>query len=232
VAGERLGFAIASPREKLLFWTVLVLAFGRFLAINAAVSRLRARLHQKNRELEGVSVKLADLAIRDELTGLRNRREFMKLLAEEAERARRSGDGFSVALVDADGFKEVNDRFGHLAGDVVLQRLAALLAGTVRTGDCLSRYGGEEFAVLLSGTTAEAGAAILERMRDAVERHDWDQLAPGLRLTMSAGVAAGQPGEAVERTLSRADQALYAAKHAGRNCVQASAARQGAAPHG
>lgn len=219
MVGPAAGSGLATPKGRVLFWAVLTLAVGRFLAINAEVSRLRSRLVVKNKELASATTKLGELATHDELTGVWNRREFMNLLAAERARAFRGGPGFSVAMVDVDHFKLVNDEHGHLVGDRTLHEMAQLLQGTLRAADCLARYGGEEFAALLVGGGADAAKAALERMRSAVAAHDWDRLAPGLRLTISAGLAAWRPGEEVDQILSRADDALYEAKNAGRNCV-------------
>ena len=222
--GPALGSGLGTPTGRLLFWAVLTLAVGRFLAVNAEVSRLRSRLVDKNHELAAATAKLGELATHDELTGVWNRREFLNLLAAERARAGRGGPGFCVAMVDADHFKRVNDAYGHLAGDQALHELARLLQGTLRTEDCLARYGGEEFAVLLVGSAAEAAPAALERMRSAVQAHDWQRLAPGIDLTISAGIATWRPGEDMGQVLSRADGALYEAKEAGRNCVRVAAA--------
>jgi diguanylate cyclase len=220
--GSGAGLGPVAPPGRFLFWLVLTRAVGRFLAINAEVSRLRARLHERNKELAQASAKLGELATHDELTGVWNRREFMHLLQDERGRAERGGPAFCVAMVDADHFKQVNDRLGHLAGDGVLQELAQLLESTLRTADRLARYGGEEFAVLLVGSAGEAAPAALERMRNAVSAHEWDRVAPGLRLTISAGIAGWRAGEDVGQLLNRADAALYAAKNAGRNCIRVS----------
>jgi diguanylate cyclase len=220
--GPAAGLGLGAPPGRFLLWVALTLAVGRFLAINAEVSRLRARLHRRNKELAQASAKLGELATHDELTGVWNRREFMHLLQDERGRAERGGPGFCLAMVDADHFKQVNDRFGHVVGDGVLQELAQLLESTLRTADRLARYGGEEFAVLLVGSAGEAPPAALERMRGAVSAHDWDRLAPGLRLTISAGIAGWRAGEDVGQLLNRAAAALYEAKNAGRNCIRVS----------
>jgi diguanylate cyclase (GGDEF)-like protein len=195
-------------------------ALGRFLALNAEVSRLRDRLQERNRDLAMMAGKLADLASRDELTGLWNRREFMRRLTEERKRADRSGSGMCVALVDADHFKKVNDHFGHIVGDMVLQELAGVLDRARRTTDTLARYGGEEFILLLPDANPDSAAHAMERLRAGVERHDWERIAPGLRVTVSSGVAASHNGEDVTRLINRADTALYEAKKAGRNCLR------------
>jgi diguanylate cyclase (GGDEF)-like protein len=220
IVGAHVDIAAASGIEQWFFWLVVSTALGRFLAVNAEVSRLRAGLHERNRELALMAARLADLASRDELTGLWNRREFMRLLQDEKKRVERRGGRFCVALIDADHFKQVNDRFGHLAGDAVLQELAQVFDRTRRMTDTLARYGGEEFILLLLDADTEAALHALERTRIGVERHDWERVAADLRMTISIGVAAWQAGEDVGQTINRADAALYDAKDAGRNCVQ------------
>ncbi|HVL76297.1 MAG TPA: GGDEF domain-containing protein [Noviherbaspirillum sp.] len=217
-----LGMLDWSPAEQLLLWVAVAAALGRFLFINAEVSRLRERLHRKNKELLVATTRLAELASHDELTGLLNRREFIRLLDEEHHRSERGHGGFAVAIVDADHFKSINDRFGHLVGDRVLKELARLLGARCRSSEALARYGGEEFTLLLHDRSAHAVTQALERLRDGVARHPWDKIAPGLRVTISAGAAIPFNGETVQQLLSRADVALYEAKAAGRNRVRLS----------
>jgi diguanylate cyclase len=220
IVGPHVDIAAATGVEQLFFWLVVTAALGRFLAVNAEVSRLRAGLHERNKELAMMAEKLADLASRDDLTGLWNRREFMRLLQEERKRAERHSERFCVALIDVDHFKHVNDRFGHLTGDAVLQELAQVFDHTRRMTDTLARYGGEEFILLLFDVDTDAAQHALERMRAGVEVHDWQRIATGLHVTISIGVAAWQPDEDVDQTINRADAALYHAKAAGRNCVR------------
>lgn len=220
IVGPQVAIAMGNDAERWMFWAVVSTALGRFLALNAEVSRLRSRLHERNRDLALMAGKLADLASRDELTGLWNRREFMRRLMEEHKRVERKGGGFCVALVDADHFKQVNDHFGHIVGDLVLQELAMVLDRTRRTIDTLARYGGEEFILLLLDAEPEAAAHAMERLRSGVERHDWERIAPGLRVTVSAGIASSQDGEEIAHLINRADTALYEAKKAGRNCLR------------
>jgi diguanylate cyclase len=224
IVGPHVDIAAATGVEQLFFWLVVTAALGRFLAVNAEVSRLRAGLHERNKELATMAAKLADLASRDDLTGLWNRREFMRLLQEERKRAERHSERFCVALIDVDHFKQVNDRFGHLTGDAVLQELAQVFDHTRRMTDTLARYGGEEFILLLFDVDADAAQHALERMRAGVEVNDWQRIATGLHVTISIGVAAWQPDEDVGQTINRADAALYHAKAAGRNCVRVASA--------
>jgi len=217
LVGDDVGMARETRAEKLLFWFVLMLALGRFLVINAEISRLRSRLYDRNRELAGATSRLAELASRDMLTGLLNRREFMRHLHNEFRRSERNGSPFWLAIIDADHFRHVNDAYGHQAGDQVLQALAAILERSRRTTDAAARYEGEEFMLLLIDPTPEGVSASLERLRASIEKHDWQNIIPGMRVTVSIGAAGWRPGETLNQLLNRADAALREAKHAGRN---------------
>jgi diguanylate cyclase (GGDEF)-like protein len=159
---------------------------------------------------------LAEAARRDPLTGLYNVRAFHRALAEEIERSERTGSSFSLLMIDIDYLKRVNDRFGHLAGDRVLQRVAEVLAGQVRSIDTVARYGGEEFAVLLPETHTERALVVAERLRSRVAQTGHEDLLDPV--TVSIGVATC-PNDAVTPSdlLHKADVALYASKFNGRN---------------
>jgi diguanylate cyclase (GGDEF)-like protein len=154
----------------------------------------------------------------DALTGLRNRAYFDDRLSYEVRASARYHRNVGLALIDVDHFKSVNDRHGHPAGDYVLQMLGALLIRTVRAADSACRYGGEEFAVILTETDLEGTRTLGERFRREVENMTWPT---GNRVTVSVGVAATsmllQP--TTEMLIAAADDALYDAKLAGRNCV-------------
>jgi diguanylate cyclase (GGDEF)-like protein len=134
--------------------------------------------------------------------------------------------GLSVALVDIDHFKQVNDTYGHLLGDRVLQRLVVVLGTGLPAGAFCARFGGEEFALVLPGQRYDEAVAICEAARDRVARHPWYELATGLRVTVGVGVGhcVGRPNE-VERLVGEADTLLYTAKQAGRNAVASREAR-------
>ncbi|RRJ96544.1 diguanylate cyclase [Opitutaceae bacterium TAV4] len=169
---------------------------------------------------------LAQLRLRathDTLTGLNNRHEFERLLADELERARLLGHPLSLVMCDIDHFKTINDTRGHAAGDAVLREVASRLRSALRASDRIGRFGGEEFAVLLAGADQEAARHIAVRMVAAVAASPITPAPfPGLSVTISAGVAGlrrPQPENTVAALFAAADQALYAAKHAGRNRV-------------
>jgi two-component system, cell cycle response regulator len=179
------------------------------------IKRLQDELEEKNRELERLSIS-------DGLTGLFNHRHIHGLLADEYERVERTNDCMSVAMFDLDRFKGVNDTFGHQAGDRVLIELADILRETARDIDRLGRYGGEEFMALLPETCIEDAAVFVERVRREVARRHFDVgRDEPLRMTLSAGVATyPHPAvDSVESLVRLADQALYAAKAAGRDRV-------------
>jgi diguanylate cyclase (GGDEF)-like protein len=157
---------------------------------------------------------LEALAATDSLTGLANRRSFFDRLEDEAARARRSGRPLTLALVDLDGFKEVNDALGHNAGDRVLVEVAALLKDSTRSTDFAARLGGDEFVLLLPDTPEEGALALLEKLRHQAPSRDRP-------VTLSFGAATFEvpPLRAVEM-LARADRLLYAAKEAGRDTLR------------
>ena len=171
------------------------------------------------------------LADRDELTGLLNRRAFLVNAEGAAERARRGGTPLALVLLDLDHFKRINDEHGHLTGDRALRLAAEAVTATLRSGDAVGRYGGEEFCLLLPGTDAGTAEAIAERIRRNVAAVRIDTDRGPLLLTASFGVAAlGPEATTVHELLVRADAALYAAKEQGRDrVVVAPAGNSGAA---
>ena len=165
---------------------------------------------------------LARLAKTDALTGLANRGQFFARADDETLRARSGNKPLSVLMLDLDHFKEVNDRFGHEAGDRALKATAALLAAFAPAGTLVSRLGGEEFALLLADTDLDGAISVAEHLRRVIEGCDCSPIAEGLVLTASFGCGTLRPGEtSIEPAMGRADRALYAAKTAGRNRVEA-----------
>ncbi len=190
-------------------------------AKNRELAQAHAELVLRANQLEVLQEQLRDQAERDWLTGLHNRR----YLARELERPAqdRLDAPLTLAVLDLDHFKSINDGFGHAAGDQVLIRVAGLLLDVLRETDIVVRSGGEEFLVLMPATDASAGRAACERIRDAVEGEAWERIAPGLRVTASVGVASTHAPRDLEALVNLADQRLYDAKGAGRNCVVAEA---------
>jgi two-component system, cell cycle response regulator len=192
-------------------------------ALRSAEREEQARLTQlvfTSREGAREAARFREMALRDALTGLYNRRfvdaQLPALLARAAER----GVAMSAALVDIDFFKRVNDTRSHEVGDLVLQRVASLLAGHVEEPATVARLGGEEFVVVLPESDAEDAQRRCERLRRAVQEHDWAPLTGDLPITVSIGVStAVEAGPTAAALLSQADRNLYAAKRSGRNRV-------------
>jgi two-component system cell cycle response regulator len=184
------------------------------------VARVRAAF--RSRQLLDLALRrftdLEDLAYRDELTELPNRRGTVRQLEVLISRSRRHGHQLCVLLVDADRFKAINDDHGHATGDVVLRELAGRLRDRVRREDLVGRWGGEEFLVALPETTPDAGVAVAESLREAVGRAPVGASGTELCVTVSIGLA-GWTGEPLEDLVDRADRALYAAKAGGRDRV-------------
>jgi diguanylate cyclase (GGDEF)-like protein len=186
-----------------------------WLAVDLSVPLLALALLAEIRRRDALEAALAHNARHDPLTGLPNRRGFEEACAAALARAAREGVPSSAVLMDIDRFKAINDGWGHATGDIVLQGVARALQAALRPGDALGRVGGEEFALLLPGITATEALALVERLRGAVT-----QAVPhpgGGGVTLSAGIADIAEVAALEQRFGAADEALYAAKAAGRN---------------
>ncbi len=199
-------------------FAAVVLASTSSLAIR--LGTLRARLAAQKKELGDALALNRELATRDALTGLLNRRAMVELLAREHPRIERGQGPLAVALLDIDLFKRINDELGHGAGDEVLRRFASVIQDQLRAADALARWGGEEFLLLMPGTHAEDARIVLDRLRGAIAEGGFDAIAPQLKVSFSAGVAEVLEGEAQDAAIDRADRALYRAKQAGRNRVE------------
>lgn len=205
--------------EAALSWLTVAFALGRFLISTSRMNLPREHLQRRQSELRDSYQRVEQLAVRDELTGVYNRRGLIGCLEEERERSNQTGGTFSIVVFDLDHFKSVNDTYGHVVGDHLLSEFAARLHERLRTVDVLGRYGGEEFVVMLMGARLAGATRIAERLREYIAQSKWDDLVPGLALTISGGVAEYRPGEPLEALLDRADQALYEAKRGGRNRI-------------
>jgi len=189
--------------------------------------RVPEQLRREVDRLRREHAEAREQSLRDSLTDSYNRRYLdQRLLAILAERGT-SSHGLAIALMDLDWFKRVNDTFGHVLGDRVLQRVVELLQTDLPSDAFCARYGGEEFVLVLPSVTATTAVAIVEAARERVERHDWSGIAPKLRVTVSGGMAYEPPAESdpsrppvsAEQQLLRADSLLYTAKQSGRNAV-------------
>lgn len=189
--------------------------FERAVIEQDAARREASALAAKNRELEALQAQLREQAERDWLTGCYNRRYLASTLEQLAE----EHTPVSVAVLDLDRFKSINDRFGHLAGDRVLARAAALLHENVRGTDVVTRAGGEEFIIVMPWTDERDAAVCAERLRAAIAADDWSEIASGMEITTSIGLVTSATADDVEGAVRLADRRLYAAKSAGRNRV-------------
>jgi len=185
------------------------------------IERQRDEIHRTNNELQVVLSKLSTQAITDELTGLANRRHFIDCLQPYIEQATEGSD-FSLCLLDLDHFKQINDRYGHNAGDLVLQRFAKTAKKCLRKNDLLARYGGEEFILFLPRADKYAAMECAERIRAEFAKVIFNELPDSPSFTLSIGVTIFAPKSdhmKSENLISRADAALYNAKQRGRNQV-------------
>ncbi|HEX3615190.1 MAG TPA: GGDEF domain-containing protein [Solirubrobacteraceae bacterium] len=220
---ERQAFTEISELQLSLERAVLQARLARnetdALAIkNRELAEAHTQLESRTQQLEELQEQLRDQAERDYLTGLHNRRYLARELA--APSADNVGP-LSVAVVDLDHFKQINDRHGHSIGDQVLVRAAQLLTKVLRASDIVVRSGGEEFLVLMPRTDANAAAAGCDRIRLAIREEPWEEIAPGLTLTTSVGLATAENAGDLEALVKLADKRLYDAKSSGRDCVVA-----------
>ena len=187
-----------------------------------AMGRLELQRVEHEKEVYRLkSEELEELAARDALTGLFNRRWFTARLSTEVERARRYGHALSVIMLDVDDFKSVNDSFGHPAGDQVLVGIADLLTQNTRGSDEVARYGGEEFAVIMPETALQEATVVCEKLRKVVAQSSWGEKEDLGPVTVSIGVSEMSEGDTPGTILDRADSRLYLAKARGRNRVVA-----------
>jgi len=208
-------------RNRMLIFVTL--AGGFALATVIAVSWIRERrLHRATRgladQLQAANALLAAEARDDALTGALSRRYFLGLLRREIDRAAETGAPLCVAIADLDHFKQINDRFGHLAGDRALQYFVDLCRAQLRAEDAVGRLGGEEFGIVLPDTSLATGLAVVERLCARVRAGRCDELPADVRLSVSVGITAlAANPDPLDRLMSRADLALYTAKAAGRD---------------
>ncbi len=166
---------------------------------------------------------LKTIAVTDSLTGVVNRRYFQERLLEEVERSRRYNEPFTLFMIDIDDFKVLNDRYGHLAGDEVLRKVAHVIRDVVRSIDVVARFGGEEFTVILPNTRKKASIVTAERIRTGVElaRFMNGRIPPEESLTVSIGIAEfPTDASVIEDIIDKADKALYMAKAKGKNRIR------------
>jgi diguanylate cyclase (GGDEF)-like protein len=219
--GRVLVLPLASRGEKFGSLVMLCdksvrLAKDQVSTINSAVSHLSLALHNAL-----MFRRISTRADHDGLTRVYNRRSFDERLVEELKRHQRHNLDLSLLMVDLDHFKNINDSYGHLAGDMVLERTARIFEKTLRATDFIARYGGEEFVLLLPHTKIEQARMLAERVRTKIEETEMDYCGTRFNITASIGVTSMRPGalESEESILEKADKALYNAKNSGRNRV-------------
>jgi diguanylate cyclase (GGDEF)-like protein len=190
---------------------------------NHMVNRLRQareELGAMNRTLRERNRELHELSITDSLTGLYNRKQLMEVLTREVARAERYQRPLALLMIDVDHFKLYNDTCGHLAGDEVLRTIAVIFRGCIRESDCVGRYGGEEFLIILPETVADDAGRIATRIRSRLAEEDFPAGPQPAKITISGGIASFPGnGRSPESLLRSADIALYQAKDRGRNRV-------------
>jgi diguanylate cyclase (GGDEF)-like protein len=203
-----------------LQWVVLSLVLIAFSVIGGYISSLRRALNISKSEQEKYIELIREMAIRDELTGLYNRRHVLELLDHEKNRSSRGGGIFCIAILDIDHFKNVNDTYGHQAGDTVLQAVATTMKNTMRSTEYCARYGGEEFLIALTQTGINGALIGVERVRANIEKIPFPDIGPDFKITVSIGLSEHKIREEIDDVIARADEALYRAKNGGRNRVE------------
>ncbi|BES70913.1 GGDEF domain-containing protein [Marinobacter nanhaiticus D15-8W] len=196
-----------------------MLVMGQIAMIGGFISGLRGKLRERNQELQDAMQRIRELVNIDELTGVFNRRRLFEVLSEESNRYSRTQGPFSICILDIDYFKQVNDTYGHQAGDNILRTVAQTVNHNLRQIDCFGRYGGEEFLLVLPQTPLDGACIKADRVRQNIHGLPFDHIKDGLRVSVSLGVAQYREGETIEDTIARADEALYVAKQQGRNRI-------------
>ncbi len=210
--------ATAVSTADVMAFLLAFFVFSLTAEMAGRLSAMRLQLRTQKRDLALAMERNLQLARQDELTGLPNRRHALEMMDYEARRAARELVPPSVCLIDLDHFKNINDTYGHSAGDAVLRLVATHAAKSLRSPDLLARWGGEEFLLVMPNTMLPDALVVVQRVRSALAQASIWQAQPELQVTFSAGVAARLPGESMDATVARADAALYQAKHSGRNC--------------
>jgi diguanylate cyclase (GGDEF)-like protein len=213
------GMPVGTQTERLAAMLCFVLIIGQCAFVGLFGSTLRKKLYRRSIELNEAYKRIEELAELDELTGASNRRCIIRMLDEEIGRARRIGASCSIALIDLDWFKRINDAHGHPTGDEVLRTFAITMFANIRPIDRFGRYGGEEFLLVLPDASQDGACRMLDRLRAIIADLDWSAFSPGMRVTISAGVATLRADENPDSLLARADSALYTAKAQGRNRI-------------
>lgn len=211
-------------RFEIIQWFGLGVVLASVSFIGGNISALRRDLATSRKKLQASLEKIQEMAIHDDLTGFYNRRHLMELVETENNRSNRTGSVFSVAMLDLDKFKDVNDTYGHQTGDEILITFSSIVRNVLRKTDFCGRYGGEEFLIVLTQTDRHDAKIFAERLRACVEECLFIDPDKDSRfgVTVSIGLAEHRQNEDIDKTISRADEAMYKAKRNGRNRVEMS----------
>jgi diguanylate cyclase len=204
------------PALQLVYFVVVLLMLLCLTVMVQQLDTLRRKARERKQALEQALSRIGEMATRDELTGLFNRRHMLEWLHTEKQRCQRQGRSFCLGIVDLDHFKDINDRHGHAVGDEALTQAAHTLAAGLRETDLLARWGGEEFLVVFTDTDCATAQVVIDRIRQQLASSLISPSVPDLSLSFSAGLTTFQPDELLTRAMDRADRALYLAKAAGR----------------
>lgn len=205
------------PDLQVVYFAALVLVTGMNARLATSLTGIRRELEAQRQGLSTALERIREASSRDALTGLHNRRHMLEMLAHEVQRHQRFKTGFSLALIDLDHFKQFNDQYGHQTGDAALCCFARQAQATLRSGDLMARWGGEEFLFLYPESSPEDAQENLELLRTTLVDTPVSTQHPALRVRFSAGLTEYLSDEPIETTIERTDQALYQAKAAGRN---------------
>lgn len=205
------------PRVEAMHLLFAGIVIATVSALAVRIGRLRQRLQEQRGELSEALERIRRLATHDELTGLKNRRAALERLAETLKERSVERPALSLALIDLDHFKRINDTQGHAAGDAVLRRFAQCGQEVLGEHQLLARWGGEEFLLMLPDMPATEALRVLARLRQAVQRCSFADVAPDMLISFSAGVSECRHRSDLEAAIDRADSAMYQAKQAGRD---------------
>ncbi|MFT3856141.1 MAG: diguanylate cyclase [Aquabacterium sp.] len=204
---------------QVAYFCVMAVMLASLCLMVKFLTQIRARSSQRKAELTDALVRIQKLATRDDLTGMFNRRHMLELMDKERARCQRDGGTFSLALIDVDHFKSVNDTYGHGVGDEVLKAVSGVIFQALRDTDAVARWGGEEFLLMFVNTDLADAERGLLRIRTLLAQTAVSERHGALRITVSAGVTGHDPQEPLACAIDRADRALYAAKLSGRDRV-------------
>jgi diguanylate cyclase (GGDEF)-like protein len=207
------------PLHECFNFVIVTTVMAAIAQLSEQLVSMRLRLKTQRAALQDALSQIRELATRDELTGLPNRRHMLDMLQTHALRRARGGQRFFIGLIDLDHFKTINDNHGHGVGDQALRGFAEQAQAVLRATDTIGRWGGEEFLLILAENGPGEPTVGIERLRDALATTSICAEVPELRVAFSAGLTRYRDGEPVGQAIERADHALYSAKSAGRGCT-------------